>query len=53
MSLQAKEALLITRDVEGRILSEKGIDIDLVQRGDLIKVSVQYSVLLFDEYCMF
>ena len=38
MSLQAKEALLITRDKDGRILSEKGIDIELVQRGDLIKV---------------
>uniref|UniRef100_A0A1I7Y0N1 P-type Cu(+) transporter n=1 Tax=Steinernema glaseri TaxID=37863 RepID=A0A1I7Y0N1_9BILA len=38
MSLQAKEALLVTRDEHGRILSEKGIDIELVQRGDLIKV---------------
>ncbi|VDK19482.1 unnamed protein product [Anisakis simplex] len=38
MSLQAKEALLITRDEQGRILSEQGIDIELVQRGDLIKV---------------
>ncbi|TKR68364.1 hypothetical protein L596_024355 [Steinernema carpocapsae] len=38
MSLQAKEALLVTRDENGLILSEKGIDIELVQRGDLIKV---------------
>lgn len=30
MSLQAKEALLVTRDNQGRILSEKGIDIELV-----------------------
>ncbi|KHN77060.1 Copper-transporting ATPase 1 [Toxocara canis] len=38
MSLQAKEAMLVTRDDHGRILSEQGIDIELVQRGDLIKV---------------
>uniref|UniRef100_F1KV44 P-type Cu(+) transporter n=1 Tax=Ascaris suum TaxID=6253 RepID=F1KV44_ASCSU len=38
MSLQAKEAMLITRDDQGRVLSERGIDIELVQRGDLIKV---------------
>ena len=38
MSLQAKVALLITKDKEGQIISEKRIDIELVQRGDLIKV---------------
>uniref|UniRef100_A0A914YT71 P-type Cu(+) transporter n=1 Tax=Panagrolaimus superbus TaxID=310955 RepID=A0A914YT71_9BILA len=38
MSMQAKEARLITRDSEGNILSERGIDIELVQRNDLIKV---------------
>jgi hypothetical protein len=38
MSLQAKEATLITRDTDGRVISERGIDIELVQRGDLIKV---------------
>ncbi|WKX99389.1 hypothetical protein Q1695_014348 [Nippostrongylus brasiliensis] len=38
MSLQAKEATLVTMDVEGRITSEKGINIELVQRNDLIKV---------------
>lgn len=30
MSLQAKEAMLITRDDQGRVLSERGIDIELV-----------------------
>jgi hypothetical protein len=49
MSLQAKEALLITRDKAGRILSEKGIDIELVQRGDLIKVR---KCLLTVEFCV-
>ncbi|KAF1760192.1 hypothetical protein GCK72_008438 [Caenorhabditis remanei] len=38
MSLQAKEATLVTMDTEGRITSEKGINIELVQRNDLIKV---------------
>ncbi|CAL2037623.1 unnamed protein product [Caenorhabditis brenneri] len=38
MSLQAKEATLVTMDTEGRLTSEKGINIELVQRDDLIKV---------------
>ncbi|KJH43765.1 copper-exporting ATPase [Dictyocaulus viviparus] len=38
LSLQAKEATLVTMDNEGRITSERGINIDLVQRNDLIKV---------------
>ncbi|CAB3401386.1 unnamed protein product [Caenorhabditis bovis] len=38
MSLQAKEATLVTMDDDGRLTSEKGINIELVQRGDLIKV---------------
>jgi len=38
MSMQAKEARLITKDKDGQILTERGIDIELVQRGDLIKV---------------
>lgn len=37
--MQAKVAILVTRDdSSGQILSERGIDIELVQRGDLIKV---------------
>jgi Cu+-exporting ATPase len=39
MSMQAKMAILVTRDDKsGQILSERGIDTELVQRGDLIKV---------------
>ncbi|VDN07556.1 unnamed protein product [Thelazia callipaeda] len=39
MSLQAKEALLVTRDcADGRILSEENINVELVQRGDVLKV---------------
>lgn len=30
MSLQAKEAVLVTRDDDGRILSEENIDVELV-----------------------
>ncbi|PAV63414.1 hypothetical protein WR25_08379 [Diploscapter pachys] len=37
MSLQAKEATLVTME-DGRITSEKGINIELVQKDDLIKV---------------
>ncbi|KAI1723796.1 e1-E2 ATPase domain-containing protein [Ditylenchus destructor] len=39
ISMQAKVAILVTRDeTSGQILSERGIDTELVQRGDLIKV---------------
>jgi Cu+-exporting ATPase len=38
MSMQAKFALLVKRGPDGEILSEKNIDIELVQRDDLIKV---------------
>ncbi|CAI5444971.1 unnamed protein product [Caenorhabditis angaria] len=38
MSLQAKEATLVTMDSDGRLTSEKGINIELVQRNDLIKI---------------
>lgn len=33
MSLQAKEATLVTRDSEGRITSERGINIELVSNS--------------------
>ena len=32
MSLQAREATIVTLDAEGRILAEKGIAIELVSR---------------------
>uniref|UniRef100_A0A0N5AGX9 P-type Cu(+) transporter n=1 Tax=Syphacia muris TaxID=451379 RepID=A0A0N5AGX9_9BILA len=38
MSLQAKEAILVTRDESGYTIAEEKIDIDLVQRNDLIKI---------------
>uniref|UniRef100_A0A0K0CZ38 P-type Cu(+) transporter n=1 Tax=Angiostrongylus cantonensis TaxID=6313 RepID=A0A0K0CZ38_ANGCA len=38
MSLQAKEATLVTMNDERHITSEMGINIELVQRNDLIKV---------------
>lgn len=38
MSMQAKLARLVKRGESGEILSETNIDIELVQRGDLIKV---------------
>lgn len=38
MSLQATEANLVTVDKSGKVLTEEKIDVDLVQRGDLLKV---------------
>ena len=37
MSLQPSTALLMVTDENGRILEEKSIEIDLVQRGDTLK----------------
>lgn len=38
MSLQATKALLLVVDEDKNVIEEKHIDIDLVQRGDLLKV---------------
>lgn len=38
MSMQAKMALLVKRGPNGEIVSERSIDVELVQRDDLIKV---------------
>ena len=38
MKLQAVEAVLVTLGSSGRIKTEEAIDIELVQRGDILKV---------------
>ena len=38
LSLQATEATLITLDDAGNVKSEEKINVDLLQRGDLVKI---------------
>ena len=38
MSLQAMEAMLVDLDTDGAIISEKSIALELVQKGDILKV---------------
>ena len=38
MSLQATEATLIQMDKEGNIIKEEHISVELVQRGDMLRV---------------
>lgn len=46
MSLQATEALLLDLDKEGNILREDKIKVDLVQRGDILKVLMTLLCLI-------
>jgi len=46
MSLQATEAVLLEMDKEGNILREDKINVDLVQRGDVLKVVILLSYLI-------
>ena len=46
MSLQATEAVLLEMDKEGNILREEKIKIDLVQRGDILKVLISLLCLM-------
>ena len=39
LSLQASEAVLVDKDKDGNVIGERKIVVDLVQRGDTLKVS--------------
>ena len=43
MSLQATEATLIELDKEGNLIREERLQVELVQRGDLLRVMYQMS----------
>lgn len=45
MDMQAKEALLVELGSNGSIAVEKKIDVELVQRGDILKVSRKFILL--------
>ena len=51
MSLQASEAVLVEIDKEFNILNEQTINVDLVQRGDVLKV--RYKVTRLTVCCLF
>ena len=51
MSLQASEAVLVEIDKEFNILNEQTINVDLVQRGDVLKV--RYKVTRLAVCCLF
>jgi len=46
MSLQAMEAVLVELDSNGSVVSEQSISLELVQKGDILKVSTHCLYLL-------
>ena len=44
MSLQATDATLVEQDKMGNIIREEQLSVDLVQRGDLLKVRMGSSM---------
>ena len=50
MFLQATEAILVTLDENSEAISEKTINVQLIQRGDILKVSLA-SPLMHSTTC--
>ena len=46
LSLQATEANLVTLDDSGNVKNEQKINVDLLQRGDIVKVLPGKSLLI-------
>ena len=50
MSLQATEATLVEMDKEGNILKEENITIEMVQRGDILRVRDSFNIAIYSGY---
>ena len=53
MSLQAVEAVLVELDKDLTIVREETIGVDLVQRGDVLKVTLRFVLIKYFKHICF